>query len=104
MSGAIQTAWFSWRGSELLGATTGVVTRASDYLVAYYRGGGTQLAKGSSVKGIRGGGGYGMPGVTVGGGGVPALWDVLSTAIDRARSGGGATLVEAVTYRFHGHT
>jgi acetoin:2,6-dichlorophenolindophenol oxidoreductase subunit alpha len=47
--------------------------------------------------------GYDIPGVTVDGGDVPALWDVLVTAIERARSGDGPTLVEAMTYRFRGH-
>jgi pyruvate dehydrogenase E1 component alpha subunit len=47
--------------------------------------------------------GYDIPGVTVDGGDVPALWDVLTSAIARARAGEGPTLIEAMTYRFRGH-
>jgi acetoin:2,6-dichlorophenolindophenol oxidoreductase subunit alpha len=213
-SGAEPIGWFPWRGSELLGATTGVALRPEDYLVTYYRDAVTPLAKGADAdqmcaevmgkrtgvhkgksgwvhmidpaanvvmnSGIVGGHlpvaagwalssqirgdsrvtlctfgdgganegafhealtlaalwklpivyvahnnlysehtafkttspvehladrarGYDIPGVTVDGGDVPALWDVLTTAIDLARSGGGPTLVEAMTYRFLGH-
>jgi pyruvate dehydrogenase E1 component alpha subunit len=48
MSGAINTTWFSWRGSELLGAVVGKSMRPGDYMVAYYRDGMSQMAKGSS--------------------------------------------------------
>jgi 2-oxoisovalerate dehydrogenase E1 component alpha subunit len=48
--------------------------------------------------------GYGMPGVRVDGNDVLAVWQVTSEAIDRARSGGGPTLIEAVTYRVQGHS
>jgi pyruvate dehydrogenase E1 component alpha subunit len=47
--------------------------------------------------------GYGIPGETVNGGNVPAVWDVLTRAIERARSGQGPTLVEAVIPRLRGH-
>jgi pyruvate dehydrogenase E1 component alpha subunit len=48
--------------------------------------------------------GYGIPGVSVDGNDVQAVFDVATAAIDRARSGGGPTLIEAVTYRWKGHS
>jgi pyruvate dehydrogenase E1 component alpha subunit/2-oxoisovalerate dehydrogenase E1 component alpha subunit len=47
---------------------------------------------------------YGMPGVRVDGNDLLAVYAVLRDAIDRARSGGGPTFVEAVTYRMGGHS
>jgi pyruvate dehydrogenase E1 component alpha subunit len=46
---------------------------------------------------------YGMPGVTVNGNDPVATWKVMGEAVARARAGEGPTLVEARTYRFHGH-
>jgi pyruvate dehydrogenase E1 component alpha subunit len=43
---------------------------------------------------------YGMPGVTVDGNDVEAVDEAVSQAVDRARSGGGPSLVEAETYRW----
>jgi pyruvate dehydrogenase E1 component alpha subunit len=48
--------------------------------------------------------GYGMPGRLVDGNDAPAVHQVLSQAVRRAREGGGPTLVEAVTYRLEAHT
>ncbi|UGY92643.1 pyruvate dehydrogenase (acetyl-transferring) E1 component subunit alpha [Streptomyces gobiensis] len=48
--------------------------------------------------------GYGMPGRLVDGNDAAAVHEVLTGAIDRARRGGGPTLVEAVTYRIEAHT
>ncbi|MFF4735486.1 pyruvate dehydrogenase (acetyl-transferring) E1 component subunit alpha [Streptomyces sp. NPDC001262] len=48
--------------------------------------------------------GYGMPGRLVDGNDVAAVHQVLTDAVHRARSGGGPTLVEAVTYRMDAHT
>ncbi|MFE0463505.1 pyruvate dehydrogenase (acetyl-transferring) E1 component subunit alpha [Kitasatospora sp. NPDC058965] len=48
--------------------------------------------------------GYGMPGRLVDGNDVVAVHAVLTEAVDRARSGGGPTLVEALTYRVEAHT
>jgi 2-oxoisovalerate dehydrogenase E1 component subunit alpha len=48
--------------------------------------------------------GYGMPGRLVDGNDAAATYTVLSEAVERARSGGGPTLVEAVTYRMEAHT
>jgi pyruvate dehydrogenase E1 component alpha subunit len=47
--------------------------------------------------------GYGMPGVVVDGMDVLAVHRTMLEAVERARSGGGPTLVEAKTYRFLGH-
>ena len=47
---------------------------------------------------------YGIPGESVDGQDVLAVSQVAADAIERARSGGGPTLVECVTYRFHGHS
>ena len=48
--------------------------------------------------------GYGMPGERVDGNDLAALLAVLSQAVDRARAGGGPSLVEAHTYRMQAHT
>ncbi len=48
--------------------------------------------------------GFGMPGVQVDGNDVLAVEAVVREAADRARGGGGPTLVEAVTYRMAAHT
>ena len=42
---------------------------------------------------------YGMPGIRVDGNDVLAVYSVVSAACERARRGGGPTLIEAVTYR-----
>jgi pyruvate dehydrogenase E1 component alpha subunit/2-oxoisovalerate dehydrogenase E1 component alpha subunit len=46
---------------------------------------------------------YGIPGVRADGNDVLAVYDVTKEAVERARSGGGVTLVELVTYRRKGH-
>ncbi|MCR4424608.1 MAG: thiamine pyrophosphate-dependent dehydrogenase E1 component subunit alpha [Firmicutes bacterium] len=46
---------------------------------------------------------YGMPGVTVDGNDVLAVYDAAKEAVERARSGGGPTLLECKTYRHGGH-
>ena len=46
---------------------------------------------------------YSMPGVTVDGGDPLAVYDVMREAVDRARSGGGPTLVESKVYRLSAH-
>jgi acetoin:2,6-dichlorophenolindophenol oxidoreductase subunit alpha len=47
---------------------------------------------------------YGIPGVTVDGNDVGAVYDAASAAVARARAGDGPTLVENVTYRWKGHS
>lgn len=47
--------------------------------------------------------GYGIPGITVDGNDILACYQVASEAVDRARSGEGPTLIEAVTFRHFGH-
>ena len=47
---------------------------------------------------------FGLPGVEVDGMDVLAMRNVALTAIQRARSGEGPTLIEALTYRFRGHS
>lgn len=46
---------------------------------------------------------YGMPGVTVDGQDVIAVWRSAVTAVERARLGGGPSLIECMTYRYYGH-
>jgi len=48
--------------------------------------------------------GYGMPGQRVDGNDVAAVLAVLGEAVERARTGGGPSLVEAHTYRMQAHT
>ncbi len=46
---------------------------------------------------------FGAPGVCVDGNDVEAVNEAAIEAIERARSGGGPTLIEALTYRWKGH-
>jgi len=46
---------------------------------------------------------YGVPGVIVDGNDVIEVWKAADTAIQRARRGGGPSLIEARTYRMRGH-
>ena len=48
--------------------------------------------------------GFGIPSVRVDGNDVLAVMAVMRVALDRARSGGGPTFIEAVTYRMGPHT
>ena len=47
---------------------------------------------------------YGMPGVTVDGNDLMAVYQAVSQAVKRARAGEGPTLIENVTYRWRGHS
>jgi TPP-dependent pyruvate/acetoin dehydrogenase alpha subunit len=47
--------------------------------------------------------GYGVPGVQADGNDVIATYEVTKEAVERARGGGGVTLVELITYRRKGH-
>ena len=47
---------------------------------------------------------YGMPGIRVDGNDVLACYGAMAEAAERARVGGGPTLIEAVTYRMGPHT
>jgi len=47
---------------------------------------------------------YGMPGIRVDGNDLLAVIAAQQEAVDRARSGGGPTLIEAVTFRMGGHS
>ncbi|MHB0869428.1 MAG: thiamine pyrophosphate-dependent dehydrogenase E1 component subunit alpha [Chloroflexota bacterium] len=48
--------------------------------------------------------GYGMPGVTVDGNDVVAVYEAMQQAIARARAGEGPSLVECKSYRWRGHS
>ncbi len=47
---------------------------------------------------------YGIPGETVDGMDALAVRGVVSKAVERARRGEGPTLIEAITYRYYGHS
>ena len=47
--------------------------------------------------------GYGVPGEQADGNDVLAVYDVTKRAVDRARAGGGVSLIELMTYRRKGH-
>jgi len=47
--------------------------------------------------------GYNMPGIIADGQDVLAVYEIVSTAVTRARAGHGPTLVEAKTYRYRDH-
>jgi TPP-dependent pyruvate/acetoin dehydrogenase alpha subunit len=48
--------------------------------------------------------GYGIPGVIVDGNSVLEVYEATLAAVERARSGGGPTLIEAKTMRMQGHS
>ena len=47
---------------------------------------------------------YGIPGITVDGNDIVAVWRVTQESIHRARTGAGATLIECRTWRWHAET
>lgn len=47
---------------------------------------------------------YGIPGITVDGNDLQAVHEAADATIQQARSGGGPSLLEAVTYRWKGHS
>ena len=47
---------------------------------------------------------YGIPGVTIDGNDVLGVYETAREAVERARSGGGPTLLELMTYRITGHS
>jgi pyruvate dehydrogenase E1 component alpha subunit len=49
------------------------------------------------------GDGYGVPNETVDGNDVEAVYEAVQRAAERARAGGGPTLLELMTYRWQGH-
>lgn len=47
--------------------------------------------------------GYGIPGTTVDGTDIEAVYEATRTAVELARSGGGSSIIETVTMRMRGH-
>jgi acetoin:2,6-dichlorophenolindophenol oxidoreductase subunit alpha len=47
---------------------------------------------------------YGLPAELIDGNDVIKVHDTLKVAVDRARAGGGPTIIEALTYRHYGHS
>ncbi|MCC6391632.1 MAG: thiamine pyrophosphate-dependent dehydrogenase E1 component subunit alpha [Bryobacterales bacterium] len=47
--------------------------------------------------------GYGMPGLAIDGNNVVTVYETVKGAVDRARAGGGPTLIECKTYRWRTH-
>src|ERR1700746_1031511 len=48
-------------------------------------------------------GAYGIASARVDGNDPVAMWHEIGAAVERAREGGGPTLIDALTYRFYGH-
>lgn len=64
----------------------------------------TTYASGTSIGRISDrGAAYAMPSIHVDGNDPVAMWQAAGEAVARAREGGGPTLIEAMTFRFHGH-
>lgn len=64
----------------------------------------TRYEKGTAVEHIADrAASYNMPGIHVNGNDPLAMWGAAKEAVDRARSGEGPTLIEAMTFRFMGH-
>jgi acetoin:2,6-dichlorophenolindophenol oxidoreductase subunit alpha len=65
----------------------------------------TAYDQGTSVDSVaKRGASYSMPAERVDGNDPEEMYIAAKTAVDRARNGGGPTLLEAITFRFHGHT
>ena len=47
---------------------------------------------------------YSIPGVSIDGQKIVEVYEAAAEAIERARQGGGPTLIEARTYRYYGHS
>lgn len=47
---------------------------------------------------------YGFPGISIDGNDVVQVWNTTRESLERARSGGGPTLIEMKTYRWFGHS
>jgi pyruvate dehydrogenase E1 component alpha subunit len=47
---------------------------------------------------------YGFPGLTIDGNDLLLVYTTVKQALDKARSGGGPTLIECLTYRWYGHS
>src|SRR5208283_2131931 len=47
---------------------------------------------------------YGFEGVQIDGNDILAVYKATKSAVDKARSGGGPSLIEAITYRIGGHS
>ncbi len=63
------------------------------------------VTKGSAVERIsQKASAYDMPGITVDGNDLPAVYLAAKEAVERARSGGGPSLIECLTYRWRGHS
>ncbi len=63
------------------------------------------LAKQSAAPSLASKGiGYGIPSLLIDGNDVAAVYSAVKEAVTRARSGGGPTLIEAITYRMDAHT
>ncbi|HEY1834081.1 MAG TPA: thiamine pyrophosphate-dependent dehydrogenase E1 component subunit alpha [Solirubrobacteraceae bacterium] len=63
----------------------------------------TPLDKQFAVDPVERARGYGFPGVRVDGNDAEAMFEATRQARERALAGGGATLIEAITMRMHGH-
>lgn len=64
----------------------------------------TKYSLGTSVDQIaKRGASYSMRSIHVDGNDPEAMYEAARTAVDAARAGQGPTLIEALTYRFHGH-
>ncbi|HEY6361799.1 MAG TPA: thiamine pyrophosphate-dependent dehydrogenase E1 component subunit alpha [Vicinamibacterales bacterium] len=84
--------------AALYGAPLVVIVENNQYAYS------TPLREATKVASIAGhGSGYGMPGVTVDGNDVEAVYAAARAAVDRARNGGGPTIIEASTMRMLGH-
>jgi pyruvate dehydrogenase E1 component alpha subunit len=46
---------------------------------------------------------YGIPGVSIDGNDIIAVYTAMKEAVERARAGEGPTLLDCITYRFYGH-
>jgi pyruvate dehydrogenase E1 component alpha subunit len=64
----------------------------------------THYSKNTKLKSLAGlAAAYGIPGISIDGNDVVEVYQAAGQAIERARSGGGPTILEAMTYRLTGH-